>query len=120
GFVLLLLSRAPLAFALITAPYAMLMALRWFGRFYGYANGRNGHALVSDMVYAGVLVGSLVGLLLTRRLTLITGGEALLAASALSFVALGSRYLKRQFVAIGKGSLLAYRPIWMDLTRWSL
>ncbi len=120
AFGFLWLSRAPLLIAALAAPYATLMAIRWFGRAFAFAENRNFGAVLSDVTYSVFLVAGLFVLLVRHDLTVISGTEVLLAASLMGLLGLGGSYLSRQFWKLGTGRLVDYQPIWADVTRWAL
>lgn len=117
---LMLFSNAPIAVAALMALYGGVMTLRWFARSFAYLKDDAASPITADLTYASLLVGALGALWFTGTLTLFTGAAAMLVAGATSVAAFGRAYLIRQFVRLGKGSVLAYGPIWRDLTRWSM
>jgi len=120
GIVLMHFSSAPLSVAVMAGPYAALMGLRWFGRCFAFAENRKVAAAVSDLVYSATLIVGLIVLIGTHELSLVSGTALLLFSSFLALGALGRSYLDRQFWHLGSGNLLAYRQLFLDVTRWSL
>ncbi len=100
--------------------YSGIMTLRWFARCLSYAKHRQIPAVLSDIAYSALVLGGLFGLLLSGHLTLETASLALLAASIAAVAMFGRDYLVEQFGPKRGGSLIAYLPVWRDLTRWSL
>lgn len=119
-FLLMISSGASWDVALLLGVYAAAMTLRWFARTYMYITYKPRHVAASDLVYSCLLILGLLGLSITHRLNP-TGAAIVLAVSAtFAFVAIGMTFLGMQIRAIRNGSLLGYRAIWRDLTRWSL
>ncbi len=115
-FLALMASRAPLLDSLPLGLYGGVMAYRWFARSLAYARHKALAAMVSDLVYGGLLLGGLVALLSVGRLTLEAASLVLLTAS-LAGVAMFAR--QDLALRLGQGSLKDYWPVWRDLTRWS-
>jgi O-antigen/teichoic acid export membrane protein len=67
-----------------------------------------------------LLIAGLSAQVVLHKLTAVHAAEMLLAASVLSLLAFGTRYLAKQFRPGKAGSLTAYGRIWQDITRWSL
>jgi O-antigen/teichoic acid export membrane protein len=119
-FLLLLASRAAPATAAVFGLYGAAMTLRWFARSFAYAEHRQVPAIVSDAIYSALVVAGLAALLLLHALTMLTASVTLLAAAVVSVTAFGPGYFMRQFRLGPSGSLRAYVPVWLELTRWSL
>jgi O-antigen/teichoic acid export membrane protein len=117
---LMLFSGAPLAVAVLLGLFAGLMTLRWFARSFAYALHLPARAALSDVAYSLLLIGGLSALWFLRALNVETASLALLFSAAFALAMFGTDYLRRQFVPDAQGSLVAYGPIWRDLTRWSL
>lgn len=117
---LMLVSNTPIVIAVLMALYGGVMTLRYFARSLAYLNDDAASPITADLMYAALLIGTLGTLWATGTLTLFTGAAAMLVAGAASIAAFGRDYLIRQFVRLGDGSILAYGPIWRDLTRWSM
>jgi O-antigen/teichoic acid export membrane protein len=119
-FGLMLASTAGPVLAGIIALYGGFMAIRWFGRCHAYAVHRMPRAIASDFIYSSLLIGGLLILVLTSRLTPIFAGLLLVLCSATAIFGFGRDFLRTQMAAIHEGSLRAFIPIWRDLARWSL
>ena len=119
-FGLMIAGTASLPLAAIIALYGALMTIRWFARCHAYAVHQMPRAIVSDLIYSSVLVGSLGILTFTHNLTPIFAASALVLCSACAVTGFGRQFLRAQTSALWEGSLRAFLPIWRDLARWSL
>lgn len=119
-FALMIAIKTPAALALVLGLYGGAMMLRWFARSHAYAYQAQLRVVGSDFVYSLVVVGGTVGLAVSHALSLERAGEVLLAGAAASLLPFGPAYLARQFWPGRDGSLAAYRPVWREMTRWSL
>ena len=110
---------APLP-ALALGLFGGLANLRWFARCYSYVLNGLGRAVASDWAYALVLGAGLGILLLARHVTLMSGAAVFMAAGLAGLLPLGRTFWQAQWLAARTGKLSDYRPIFRDLTRWSL
>ena len=110
---------APLAAALL-AGFGGVLTARWFSRCFAYVQGRVHRAVLSDLTYAGTLIISLGLMVLTHHVTLALGAGLLLCSALAGLLPLGSGFLRDQWNAILQGRLSDYRPVFFDMTRWSL
>ena len=113
-------SEAPLREALLLGGYAAAFAWRWFARSLAYVDGRVHAAIASDIVYSLMLVTSLPTLALGHRMTFTHGSEVMLLAALAALAPFGWHFFSGQFAALRRGSLLAYLPVFSDVSRWSM
>lgn len=119
GAALAIAGAAPAA-ALAFGLFGGALTGRWFARCLAYVEGRAGRAVACDLVYgAGVTVGLAV-LAVCHRLTLASGAAVMLAAALLALLPLGRRFLAAQAASLFTARIGDYRPLFLDLTRWSL
>jgi hypothetical protein len=116
----LLISHAAMGAALLLAGFGGVLTYRWFVRCYAYVDGRIFAAVGSDVVYSVCILAGLGVLVLTHRVTLENGAALMLLAALASLAPFGRDFARRQFAALRYTSLRNYRPIWKDMTRWSL
>lgn len=109
---------APLALAGLLGLYGGVMTMRWFARSYAYVTQAPLRSVASDLVYSTFLIAILAALAIAHELTVLRAAAALFAAASFGLVAFGRDYLVRQFWPAG--SFIAYKPIWIAMTRWSL
>ena len=119
-FIALWIAGAPGGAALLFGLYGGAMTLRWFARGYSYIEGRVVAVLLSDLLYAGLLVGGLCLLLLGHLLTLQSAATMLVGACLAALSVFGKDYFRVQWQALRTGRLALYAVLWRDLTRWSL
>lgn len=113
-------SHAGLVAALALGGYGAVMSLRWFSRFNAYIYNNPARAAASDLVYSSALLIGLFVLIATDDLTLVSASFVLFGCSVLSVPVFGWTFLRKQFLPGSQGSFAIYRPIWRDVTRWSL
>ena len=118
-FLALLGSGAGLAAALPLGLYGGTMTFRWFARSLSYAKHKPGAAIFSDLVYGGLLVGSLVTLLAASHLTLQSAALAMLGSAVASVSVFARQDLHLHLGRNTPGSLKGYLPVWRELTCWS-
>ncbi len=119
-FALLQFSGASAAEALPLALFGALSGWRWFARALAYVNNRANAAILSDLVYGGVILLGLGALELMGAVTLTSGGLLLLLGSLLSFLPFGAAFFAAQWQAMQNGRLMSYLPIFREITGWSL
>jgi putative peptidoglycan lipid II flippase len=119
-FAALRFGQAPARVALILALFGAVFAWRWFARCFAYVENRIVPAIASDLLYGFLLAAALTVLALTGRVTLLRGSIALLASALAALVPFGSGLFREQITALRTARLSDYRPIFRDLTRWSL
>ena len=119
-FAFLIAARAAMLPALFLAAYGAVFTLRWFARSFSFVKGRTGTAIVSDIVYAIVLLAGLTAMLAGHAVRFIPGAILLLAAAVVSLLPFGARFFRDQVKAIGQGRLHVYRGIFRDSTSWAL
>jgi len=119
-FALLQFSGATMAQALPLALFGALSGWRWFARALAYVDNRMNAAILSDLVYSGVILVGLGSMELMKAVTLARGSQVMLLAVVLSFIPFGLPFFAAQWQAVRKGRLKAYLPIFREITGWSL
>ncbi len=117
---LMMAIHAPARVAFILGAYGAVMTLRGFARSYAYAMHTPFVVAASDFAYAVFVVLPVATLAALQALTIGRAAIALLAASVIGLAVFGRSYIARQLWPGRAGSLASYRPIWRDMTRWSL
>lgn len=120
SFGAMIAAHTPFALAALMAPYTTFCVFRWFGRGFVLSRGKPETAMISDLAYSIWLTMRLVVMLMQGHTDVMAVGEMLVTASIIGTLALGGEYFSRQFVRLGKGSLLDFGPIWQEFSRWSL
>jgi O-antigen/teichoic acid export membrane protein len=118
-FAALLMGGAPLQEALLLGLFAGIFTFRWFARCFAYVDGRMGAAIASDLTYSFLLIGSLGFLTALRGVSFASGSEMLLLSALAALFPFGVAFFRGQAAAL-RGDLGRYRPIFRDVTRWSL
>ena len=118
-FAALLLGGASFQEALLLGLFAGCFVFRWFARCFAYVDGRMGAAVQSDITYSLFLIGSLCILAATDQMTFTLGSEMLLLSSLAALLPFGLAFTCKQLAAL-RGNPNRYRPIFRDVTRWSL
>lgn len=111
---------ATLSAALLFGLYGAAYTLRSFARSYANVLGRIEHVALSDISYSVLLVTGLGVLAAAGLLTMPHAAAVLVLATLAAFAPFGTRVAKEFLKAARKPVLAAYRPMWMDVTRWSL
>ena len=106
--------------ALLFGAYAAVFTARAFARSYANVQGAIERVAGSDIVYALVLMATLTAMAAAGRFTLANAGIALIAASAAALPVFGRAYFAGLSSAVRLPQFGAYRPMWRDVTRWSL
>ncbi|MEN3748076.1 hypothetical protein TPR58_12945 [Sphingomonas sp. HF-S3] len=110
----------PLGAALAYAVFVSVSLLRWFARALAYAHGEQGKVVMSDLLYALILIGGTAWLAVAPD-ALEVQAYALLAMSVIVALApFGMSYLPQRSAGSMFSRLKAYGLIWNDYTRWSL
>ncbi len=112
-------SPGPLTLVLF-ALYGASYTLRSFGRSYANVHGRIERVALSDITYAALLTAGLGVLAIAGALTMQAAALVLVAATLAGFVPFGSRFAADLCRAAAAPTLTAYRPMWQEVTRWSL
>ncbi|HEX4079751.1 MAG TPA: hypothetical protein VHX61_12855 [Rhizomicrobium sp.] len=118
-FVLMRLSGADSSLALLFGTYAGAMTLRWFARTLSYARGIAARVVASDLLYSFVLLSGLFILRGFHLLTATHAAELLSGAAALGLAGFGPKHLGEQFQPSDLRAIMGYKPIWLELARWS-
>jgi len=100
--------------------YGAASTLRSFARNLANVHGRIERTAGSDIFYAVLLVAGLAGLVAARDLTMPHAAVVLALAAALALVPFGRDYAAGLLRSAGTVALAGYRPMWRDVTRWSL
>lgn len=118
-FAILLLSGAALQEAGLLALFAGVFTFRWFARCLAFVDGRVETALRSDLTYSLVLTGSLAMLAVFHGVSFAMGSKLLLTSALVALLPFGASFFRNQLAHL-RGDLARYRPIFRDVTRWSL
>ena len=118
-FAILLLSGAGLQEAGLLALFAGVFTFRWFARCLAYVDGHVETALRSDLTYSLVLTGSLAMLAVFHGVSFALGSKLLLISTLAALLPFGVSFFRNQLAHL-RGDLARYRPIFRDVTRWSL
>lgn len=110
---------APVA-SLVFGLYAALFTTRAFARSYANVEGAIERVAGSDIIYSLVLIAALTALAAADVFSLANAGIALVLAAVLAMPAFGRGYAARFAGAIRAPQFTAYRPMWRQVTRWSL
>jgi len=110
---------APAA-ALVFGIYAAVFTARSFARSYANVLGRIERVAGSDIIYSLILIVALTALAAAGLFSLANAAVALVVATLLAMPAFGRDYAVRLLGALKAPQLSAYRPMWHDVTRWSL
>ncbi|MEI9929128.1 MAG: hypothetical protein WDM89_00815 [Rhizomicrobium sp.] len=105
---------------LLLGVYGAAMAMRWFARCTAYYSDQAVRAAVSDLVYSVCLVAGLLLLVIGSSLTMMHASIVLMVSALLGLLPFGWDFLRVQFGSTERVYLAQYRPIWRDVTRWSL
>jgi O-antigen/teichoic acid export membrane protein len=100
--------------------YAAVFTARSFARSYANVMGMIERVAASDIIYSLALMAGLAGLAVIGRFTLTNAAIALVAASLIALPLFGRDYVTRLIRALAAPRIKAYRPMWLDVTRWSL
>ncbi|MGH6877702.1 MAG: hypothetical protein ACREHV_10045, partial [Rhizomicrobium sp.] len=118
-FLLMRLSQPNWLLALVFGGYAGAMTLRWFARTLCYAKGSAVRVLVSDVLYGLVLLAGVFILRESHALTGMHAAELLFGAASMGLASFGPTYLGEQFKPSDLRAIAGYKPIWLELARWS-
>jgi O-antigen/teichoic acid export membrane protein len=110
---------APAA-ALVFGIYAAVFTARSFARSYANVQGRIERVAGSDIVYSLVVIAALSALAAAGLFSLANAAVALVVATLLAMPTFGRDYAVRLLGAVKAPQFSAYRPMWHDVTRWSL
>jgi hypothetical protein len=111
---------ADTAEAVLFGLYGAGSTLRAFARSLFNVHVRLLRVAGSDLVYAVLLVAGLVGLIVFGRLTMVNAAFVLVLSTTASFLPFGWRHWRDLIRSVGAQSFGRYRPMWQDVTRWSL
>jgi hypothetical protein len=117
---LMFLTGAKGATALLFGLYGAAFTLRSFFRSLSNVRARLMRVAASDVLYGALLVAGLLGLASVGPLDM-RGAALVLALAALaSFAPFGWGDFSEVVRPAGPATFLRYRPMWRDVTRWSL
>jgi O-antigen/teichoic acid export membrane protein len=105
---------------LLFALYGASYTLRSFARSYANVHGRIGRVALSDMTYGVLLTAGLGGLAILGMLTMAAAALVLVLATLAAFVPFGTDFAVDLVRAAVAPAFAVYRPMWRDVTRWSL
>jgi O-antigen/teichoic acid export membrane protein len=106
--------------AILFGLYGAGATLRAFARSLSNVHAQLVRVAASDLVYSGLLVAGLVGLVVLGRLTMLNAAVVLVLSTAASFAPFGWRHWRDLIRSTGAQSFGRYLPMWQDVTRWSL
>jgi O-antigen/teichoic acid export membrane protein len=110
---------APAA-ALVFGIYAAVFTARSFARSFANVMGTIERVAVSDIVYSLALIVGLAAIAAAGLFSLTNAAIALVVASLVALPMFGRTYAARLGQVFAAPRLAAYRPMWRDITRWSL
>ena len=113
-------THASAAEAVLFGLYGAGATLRTFARSLSNVHAQLMRVAGSDLVYAVLLVAGLVGLIFAGRLTMLNAAFVLVLSTAVSFMPFGWRHWRDLIRSAATQSFGRYRPMWQDVTRWSL
>ena len=113
-------THAGAAEAVLFGLYGAGATLRAFARSVSNIHARLLQVAASDLVYAVLLVAGLVALIVFGRLTMLNAAAVLVLATAASFLPFGWDHWRDLIRSTATQSFGRYRPMWQDVTRWSL
>ena len=106
--------------AILFALFAGISLLRWFARAHAYVSGEPMRTILSDSVYATVLMIGVGLCLAVPHASLLIAYGAMLGGAALGLLPFGTRHLKRQFADFSASPIRDYGAIWKRHSGWSL
>ena len=99
---------------------ARLNVLRGFARSLGNVRGQLVRVAGSDFLYSALLVSGLAALIVIGKLTMPNAAFILALAAIAGFLPFGLSHMREFGGALRKRTFGLYRPMWKDVTRWSL
>jgi putative peptidoglycan lipid II flippase len=111
---------AALPTAVVFGLYAAVFTARSFARSYANVMGKIERAALSDIAYSAALIAGLGTLAVAGMFTLTAAAIALVLATIAALPLFGRDYAVRLIQAVRRPAMAAYRPMWRDVTRWSL
>jgi hypothetical protein len=109
----------PITAALFGA-YGAAYTLRSFARSFANVHGNIEHVAASDLFYSLLLIAGLVALAFSGGLSMQNAAIVLVFAAAAALAPFGADFAFELAEAVRAPLLTAYRPMWRDITRWSL
>jgi len=118
--ILMAATGAVAAAAVVFGLYAAVFTARSFARSCSNVLGRIEKVAGSDIVYSLVLIAGLSAVAAAGLFSLTAAALVLVVASLAAMAPFGRGYLGRLGAARKMPRFAAYRPMWRDVTRWSL
>lgn len=111
---------AGLMAALLLGLYGAGYTLRTFGRSYANVLARIEKVAGSDILYSLLVVGGLLALAAAGSFSLNNAAIVLVLATVAALMPFGRDFASELWIAVRAPVLGAYRPMWRDVTRWSV
>lgn len=111
---------AALVTGLLYGLYGAGYTLRSFARSFANVHGNIEHVAASDIFYALLLIAGLVALASSGGLSMQNAAIVLVFATAAALIPFGADFALELVQAARTSRLAAYRPMWRDVTRWSV
>ncbi|WGJ14171.1 hypothetical protein QEV83_16200 [Methylocapsa sp. D3K7] len=99
--------------------FGFLAMIRWFGRAHLYAIHRPTTVVISDFIFAGVLL-MCISSVPFASLSLLSAIAMLCVATTGGVIAIGLAFIEMQFRRAWVGSFRDYGDVWRDHARWTL
>lgn len=106
--------------ALAFGAFISFSLLRWFARALAYAHGFQRKVVLSDAIYAAILIGGTAWLALAPGASTLRAYGVLALSMLVALVPFGLSYIPTSLAGRTALHFAAYGPIWRDYTRWSL
>ena len=106
--------------SLLFGLYGAAMSLRSLGRSHACAVNAPWRGAISDVAYGALISGGLGVLYALGRVNMTLTALLFVIATLLSMLSFDCKFLRGQLKPPAAGRLVLYRPVWRDLTRWSL
>ncbi len=106
--------------AVLFGVYGAGYTLRSFARSFANVHGNIEHVAASDLFYSLLLIAGLVALAVSGGLTMQNAAVVLVFATAAALLPFGADFACEVVATLRRPVLAAYRPMWRDVTRWSL
>lgn len=100
--------------------YGAAYTLRAFARSFANVHGHIEHVAASDIFYALLLIAGLTGLAASGGLSMQNAAIVLVFAAAAALIPFGADFALELVQAARGSTFAAYRPMWRDVTRWSM
>jgi hypothetical protein len=100
--------------------YGACYTLRSFARSFANVHGNIEHAAASDIFYALLLIAGLAAMAASGGLSMQNAAVVLVFAAAAALIPFGADFALELVQAAQAPAWAAYRPMWRDVTRWSM